>query len=480
MNNNYINGEWVEPSTHTYYEKYNPADEHELIGEFPFSSGQDVEAAVDSAQKAFRTWGKMLPVEREKYIARFIQLLAENKEKIGNAICLEQGKPIQDAYVEPARSVAECNFFLGEGQRLEGITLPSDRKGVTSVAMRVPIGVVAAISPWNFPFLTPIRKIIPALISGDTVVFKPAYDTPLSAGLLLDLFHQADFPKGVVNLVIGRGKEIGDAISGHPLVRGITFTGSTAVGRRINELAARNFTRVQLEMGGKNPAIVAHCNDINDAASQITSSAFALSGQRCTAISRVIVLREESQELVRLIGEKMAAYRIGPGNDPTVNIGPIINRKAGEEILGYIQSAKDEGAVVYKGGAQLCGGIYDKGCYIEPTLITNVTPQMKVAQEEIFGPVLVVITVDSFEEALQVANDTPYGLSACLFSNELPFIYTFLLDIESGMAHVNHGTVTDNTMPFGGVKASGLGPFSKGKTNKDFFTTYKVTYVKWK
>lgn len=477
---NYINGEWVAPATGKYYENFNPADNSDLIGEFPLSDADDTNVAVESANKAFQLWGKMNPKKREGYVKKFVDLLEKNKQQIGEVVCREQGKTLKEALGEPARGIEESLFILGEGQRLEGITMPSDRDGVTSIASRVPLGVVVAISPWNFPFLTPIRKMLPALVAGNTVVFKPASDTPLCGVKLMELFNEAGFPPGVVNMVIGRGGVIGDTLSSHPLVRGITFTGSTEVGRRINKMASGHFAKVQLEMGGKNPAIVADYSNLDYVASQLNSAAFALAGQRCTAISRIIVLRKHAEELEDLLVQKMKKHVLGNGMDPDVTIGPIINARAGEDIMKYIQSAREEGATIKAGGNKLTGGIYDKGFYIEPTLITNVAPNMKVAREEIFGPVLVSIKVDTFDEAMAVANDLEYGLAASLFSENLEYIYTFLENIETGMAHVNHGTVTDAYMPFGGVKSSGVGQFSKGTTNKDFFTNLKVKYIKWK
>jgi acyl-CoA reductase-like NAD-dependent aldehyde dehydrogenase len=476
---NYIGGKWKAPENGAYYPSYNPADENDVIGNFPLSAKDDVEEAVKQAHSAFGTWSRMLAAERERFIRKFVEALDRQTQSIGEALCREQGKTLKEALGEPRRGVVECSYFLGEGQRLEGITMPSDRRGVTSVAARVPIGVIAAITPWNFPFLTPLRKIIPALVTGNTVVFKPAYDTPHCGVLLMELFDGAGFPPGVVNMVIGKGGTMGDALSGHPLVRGITFTGSTAVGRRINQSAAPNFTRVQLEMGGKNPAIVAEYRDLEHAAVEIVAAAYAVAGQRCTSISRLIVLRRHAEELEAKIAEKTGSYVLGNGMDPNVTMGPVINRAAGQSIMAYIQSARDQGATIRAGGRQLKGGGYDRGFYIEPTLITGVRPGMNVAVEEIFGPVLVSLQVDSFEEAMKVANDSEYGLAACLFSDNLNYIYEFQQNIESGITHVNHGTVTDSAMPFGGVKNSGLGPYSKGATNKDFFTTYKVNYTRY-
>lgn len=476
---NFINGKWVTPDSGQYYQSVNPADSQDVIGEFPLSEESDVNAAVESAHRAFATWGKMLADEREKYINKLIALISENKQEIGEVVSREAGKMAKDGLGEPTRAVVETGFVLGEGHRMEGITMPSDRKGVVSVASRVPLGVVAAITPWNFPFLTPLRKIIPALVAGNTVVFKPAFDTPLSAVLIMQLFEKTGLPAGVVNLIMGRGSEIGDLISGNPLVRGITFTGSTSVGRQIYAKAARNFSKVQLEMGGKNPAVVANYKDLDYAASQLASAAFALAGQRCTSISRVIVLEDQAEELENKIAEKTKSYRLGPATDPNATMGPIITRRAGEKIMGYIQSARNEGAIIKAGGNHPTGGVFDKGFYIEPTLITHVTPKMEVAVDEIFGPVLVVLRAKNFKEAVQIANDTNYGLASAIFTDDLDKIYTYQQEIQSGMVHINHGTVTDSCMPFGGVKGSGVGPFSKGSTNKDFFTQLKVVYTKF-
>lgn len=476
---NFINGKWVAPDSGQYYKNINPADFRDLIGEFPLSNETDVNAAIESAHRAFATWGEMLANEREKYINKFIALIDENKQEIGAVVSREAGKMNKDGLGEPTRAVTETGYVLGEGHRMTGITMPSDRKGVVSVASRVPLGVVAAITPWNFPFLTPLRKIIPALVAGNTVVFKPASDTPLSAVLIMQLFEKAGMPEGVVNLVMGSGGKMGDLISGNPLVRGITFTGSTAVGKQIYRKAAENFSKVQLEMGGKNPSVVADYKDLDYAASQLASAAFALAGQRCTSISRVIVLEDQAEELENLLAEKAKAYKVGPCTDPEATMGPIINQKAGEKIMGYIRSAREEGATIKTGGSHLTGGVYDNGFYIEPTLITNVTPHMKVAVDEIFGPVLVVLRAKTFEDAIEMANDTQYGLASSVFTDDLDKIYAYQQEIQSGMVHINHGTVTDSCMPFGGVKGSGVGPFSKGSTNKDFFTQLKVVYTKF-
>ena len=308
---NFINGVWKEPETREYYESFNPADSGESLGFYPLSDKRDVENAVECAESASREWKNLSITEREKFITRFLELMIKNRDRIGEIVCKESGKILKEALAEPDRGVEEISYIVGEGRRLEGITTPSNRPGVTSVAVRIPLGVVAAITPWNFPFLTPLRKVIPALITGNTVILKPASTTPLSSVIIAELFEQAGLPSGVFNLIMGSGKTVGDAISSNPKVNGISFTGSTEVGKSINSMAAANFTKIQLEMGGKNPAIVADCTDLENAAAQITSSAFALSGQRCTSISRVIVLQKDADKLEELIAEKIKEYRLG-------------------------------------------------------------------------------------------------------------------------------------------------------------------------
>ncbi len=477
---NFINGEWVEPGSGNYYDVYNPAANDDLIGKFPLSTEEDVEKAVMSADKAFGRWSKSTITERTKTMYEFIRLCEENVDKLAEALCLEQGKPLKEALGETKRGIEEVYYATGEAARLEGITLPSTRENVRNSVLRVPIGPIAAITPWNFPVITPLRKIVPALIAGCTVVFKPASSTPFAATLIIDLLDKAGFPAGVVNLIVGKGSKVGNALVSNPLIKGISFTGSTKVGESINVAAARNFTRVQLEMGGKNPAVVAEYSDLEDAASQIVSAAFSNAGQRCTAISRVIVLEKHRVELEDLIVDKVKDFNVGKGMDDKTDIGPIIDKSALESISAYVEGARSAGANVKIGGNIISGGIYDEGSYYEPTVLTEVTPDMEVAKEEIFGPVLVVISVKDFEEALAVSNDTQYGLAAAVFSDKIDYINEFIDKEKTGMINVNHGTASEMHMPFGGTKNSGYGPFSIGTTNKYFFTEPRVVYTKFK
>lgn len=476
---NYIGGQWKKPSTGAYFKNINPADHEDVIGEYPLSTEADVEEAVQEAHQAFHGWRRLQAEERNVYLNRLARLIEQRQDDIGEIICREEGKTLAEAKREGAIAVDYIPFVMGEGLRMEGMTLPSPRQGVESATRRVPLGVIAAISPWNFPFITPIRKIVPALAAGNTVVFKPSNETPHSGVILMELIHEAGFPKGVVNMVIGSGSDIGDALCAHPLVKGITFTGSTEVGRHIHQQAAKHLATVQLEMGGKNPAIVAEAKDMEAVAQEIIKNAFSLTGQRCTAISRLIVVEPQAQALVQAIKEGMKGLVMGNGKNPDVFTGPLIHKEACNKVMGYINEAVEQGAQVVAGGNRMKGGIFDKGCYVAPTLLTNVSRDMRVAREEVFGPVLAVFVAKNFEEALDMANDTDYGLAASLFTDNPAYIGQFLEEIEAGMAHVNHGTTTDPTMPFGGVKHSYLGPFSKGFTNKDFFTTWKVTYTKF-
>lgn len=476
---NYIGGQWMKPSTGAYFKNINPADHEDVVGEYPLSAEADVEEAVQEAHQAFNEWRRLTAEERNVYLESLARLIDQHQDNIGEIICREEGKTLAEAKREGAIAVDYIPFVMGEGLRMEGMTLPSPRQGVESATRRVPLGVIAAISPWNFPFITPVRKIVPALAAGNTVVFKPSNETPHSGVKLMELIHEAGFPKGVVNMVIGSGSDIGDALCAHPLVKGVTFTGSTEVGIHIHQQAAKHLATVQLEMGGKNPAIVAEANDLEAVAGEIIKNAYSLTGQRCTAISRLIVLEPQAQALMEAIKKQMEGLVIGNGKDPGVFTGPLIHQEACKKVSGYITEAVEQGAQVIAGGKRMTGGIYDKGCYVQPTLLTNVTRDMRLAKEEVFGPVLAVFVAATFEEAMEMANDTDYGLAASLFTDHPAYIGKFKEDIEAGMAHVNHGTTTDPTMPFGGVKNSYLGPFSKGFTNKDFFTTWKVTYTKY-
>ncbi len=476
---NFIDGKWVPPTTGRYYETRNPARPAEVLGEFPSSAADDVEAAVSAAKRASPKWRRTPGPERGAALFRFSQLLEAAKQELGRIITLEQGKALGEAVGEVGRAVAEARYMSGEASRILGHTFPSERPGVLCYTVLEPLGVVAAISPWNFAVVAPVRKLAPALACGNTVVLKPASLTPASAVFLTELLEKAGLPPGVVNLVMGDGSVVGGALVDHPDIHGITFTGSTAIGVPLYERAARRMARVQLELGGKNPAVVVDCADLEGAAREIVAAAFLCSGQRCTALSRVIVSEREADGLLEHLVRQVEPIRVGDGLLETTTMGPLVSRKQLETVDGYVRRGVEQGARLVTGGRRLVESPDEQGYFYAPTLFDQVRPDSPLAREEIFGPVLPIVRVRSRTEAIAIANDTRYGLAASLFSDSLPLIREFLDTVEAGIVHVNHGTASQAHVPFGGVKDSGQGPFSIGPTAREFFTTLKSVYVKW-
>ena len=476
---NFIAGKWVSSANGDYYETRNPAHPKEVLGEYSRSGESDVHAAVMAATKAFPAWRRVPGPQRGALLFRFAQLLDGAKEQLGRIITLEQGKAIGEAIGEVGRASTEARYIAGEASRTLGNTFPSERPGILCYTVLEPLGVVAAISPWNFPVVAPVRKIAPALACGNTVVLKPASLTPGCAVFLVELLEKAGFAPGVVNLVIGAGNIAGAALVNHPAVRGISFTGSTAVGIPIYESAARRMAKVQLELGGKNPAVVLDCDDLEGAAREIIAAAFLCSGQRCTALSRVIVADGQADALLEHLVRLVKQIKVGDGLKETANMGPLVSKGQLEIVDGYVKRGIEFGAVVLTGGQRLVEDPDDQGYFYAPTILDKVKPDSPVAREEIFGPVLPVLRVRNAQEAIAIANDTPYGLAASLFTSRLSIISEFVEEVETGMVHVNHGTASQAHVPFGGVKDSGQGAYSIGPTVKDFFTSVKSVYVKW-
>jgi alpha-ketoglutaric semialdehyde dehydrogenase len=476
---NFINGEWIASSCGKTVPLYHVARKDQLLGYFADSTAEDVNLAVEAAHKAFRTWSIFPAPERSAILMRFADLLERDMDELAYMLSAEQGKTLAESCGEVSRAAKETRFAAGDAFRIQGETLPSERANVWNSTVRYPIGVIAAIAPWNFPVVTPVRKITPALAYGCTVVFKPASNTPWATVKLMELLTEAGVPKGVVNLVIGSGSRVGDPLVKHSLVKGISFTGSTKQGLAINEIAARRLVRTQLELGGKNPAVVLDHSDLEYVAKQIVSAAFTCSGQRCTAISRVIVLRDQAQALTEALLKEIKQIKVGPAWEPGINMGPLVNKNHLDSVLTYLQFGRDEGARLLTGGEILAVGEFLNGYYMSPALFDLVTPQMTIAKEEIFGPILCVIAVDNEQEAFEVANSVEYGLAAAVFTENLSSAYRFAEQIESGMVHVNHGTSSAAHMPFGGVKQSGSGAYSIGNTNKEFFTEMKVVYFQY-
>lgn len=475
---NFIAGKWAPPEAGSYYTTRNPAHPDQALGEFPCSGRPDAEAAVRAARQAFPDWAKTPAPQRGALLLRFAQMLEDSKNELARIITLEQGKALSESAGEVGRAVAEARYMAGEASRPIGQTFPSERAGFSCHTVAEPLGVVAAISPWNFPVVTPVRKIAPALTFGNTVVFKPASLTPWSAVYLMQLLDKAGFPAGVVNLVIGPGSEIGDTLVADRRVQGITFTGSTSIGARVAEGAARRFGSVQLELGGKNPAIVLDCDDLDGAAREIVSAAFLCSGQRCTALSRVIVGEGQADALIERLLHHVEGIKVGDGMSEGTTMGPLVSRAQFDIVAGYVRQGIDAGCTVLAGGRPLVENPDEEGYYYAPTVFDRVGPESPLAVEEIFGPVLPVIRVRDAAEAISVANGTPYGLAAAVFTSRQDLIQKFVTGIESGMVHINHGTASQAHVPFGGRKDSGYGAFSIGPTARDFYSKLKVVYVK--
>jgi aldehyde dehydrogenase (NAD+) len=449
------------------------------LGNFPSSTEADVETALAAAAGAAAAWADTPGPQRGAILFRFVQLLEESKAELGKIVTLEQGKVLAEGKGEVGKAADEARFMAAEASRICGQTFPSERPGFSAHTVLEPIGVVAAISPWNFPVVAPVRKIAPALAYGNTVVFKPSSLTPWSAVYLVQLLEKAGVPAGVVNLVVGPGSRIGNHLVSDRRVRGITFTGSTEVGVPLYEYAARHLASVQLELGGKCPAVVIDCDNLEDAARDIVATAFACSGQRCTALSRVIVSEKHADALVAKMIPYLEKIKVGDGVQEGSTMGPVVSRAQYDSIQNYVNKGIESGCKLAFGGKSLVKQPDHEGYFLSPTLFDKVPADSPLAKEEIFGPVLPVIRVKDVDEAIAVANSTRYGLASAVFTSSLDVASKCMRRIQSGMIHMNHGTVIQSNTPFGGRKDSGQGAFSIGATAKEFFTNVKTIYTKW-
>ncbi|MEO8649264.1 MAG: aldehyde dehydrogenase family protein, partial [Acidobacteriota bacterium] len=411
-------------------------------------------------------------------IARAARLMEDRKEELAQILTREEGKTLAEARGELTRAINVVEFCAGESRRMTGETIPSELPANFAYTVLEPHGVVACITPWNFPVAIPAWKIAPALVAGNCVVFKPATITPETAVKLTEIFNEAGLPPGVLNLVIGSGSEAGDEIVNHPAVRAISFTGSTETGLKLYEQVARRGVKVQAEMGGKNPVVVLEDCDLELAVESTAQGAFGSSGQRCTATSRAVVIDSIANEFVEKIVERARSFKLGNGSEPGTDIGPSVDEGQFNTVLKYIDIGREDGAELLCGGKRASGDDLDNGYFVEPTVFDRVTPDMRIAREEIFGPVLSVLRVNDFDEAMAVANDSEFGLSSSVFTNDANNIYRFIDDIETGMTHVNSPTTGGEAhIPFGGVKNTGLGAREQGSTSLDFYTELKVVYV---
>lgn len=472
----FINGEWISGTSHG--QNINPADTREILGTYPKLSKADTERAISAAQAAFAGWRATPAPKRSEILAKALRLFDERRDELATTLTREEGKTLADARGEVQKAYNILEFTVGEGRRLNGETVPSEIPHTLAYTVREPLGVVGIITPWNFPVAIPVWKIAPALVCGNTVVFKPASLTPWTAEIITKIFADAGLPKGVLNLVTGSGSEVGDTIVQDKRVKAISFTGSNAVGIRLYNQGASRGLKVQCEMGGKNPLVVLEDADLELAALATAQGAFGSTGQRCTATSRAIVMDSVADKFSQRVVALAKEVTVGNGLEAKITMGPSVDESQMKTVLEYIDIGKKEGAKLLYGGKRLNDGSLAHGFFVEPTVFDHVTTTMRIAQEEIFGPVLSILRVKSFEEALEVANDTEYGLTSSIYSNDVSRVFQFLDRIETGITHVNSPTMGGEAqLPFGGTKATGIGYREMGRTAIEFYSELKTIYV---
>jgi acyl-CoA reductase-like NAD-dependent aldehyde dehydrogenase len=475
---NYVGGKWIPAASGETFESRNPANRDELLGTFPRSSAEDVDAAVQAASEAYRDWMGTPAPDRADYLMRVGLILEQRKEELSELMTREMGKTLKESRGDVQEGIDFAFYMAGEGRRSFGHTVPSELRNKFSMTVRHPIGVVGLITPWNFPIAIPLWKIAPAVVSGCTSIFKPAEDTPLLATLLVQIFEEVGLPPGVLNLVHGIGEEAGEALVQHPRVRGVSFTGSLEVGRHVAETCGRLMKRCSLELGSKNVLIVMPDANMDLAVESAAWGAFATSGQRCTATSRLVVHDAARDEFTDKLLDRVSGMKVGSGLDPEVELAPVINAKQKQRILEYIEVGKKEGATVLTGGEELTGDGYDKGNFIAPTVFDGMTPDMRIAQEEIFGPVTGIIRTDDVDEAIRIANSTGYGLSASIYTHDITNVFKAIQHLEFGIVYVNAPTIgAEVQLPFGGMKNTGNGHREAGPQALDEFTEWKAVSV---
>jgi len=475
---NLINGKRVDAKSGRTFENRNPANWDELIGVFPKSGKEDVDEAVKAARAAFEKW-RLVPAPKRGDILRKIgDIMVARKEELAREMTREMGKVIAETRGDVQEGIDTAYYASSEGRRLFGHTVPSELPNKFAMAIRVPIGVAGIVTPWNFPMAIPTWKIFPAVLSGNTVVFKPATDTPKTAATLVEIMMDAGIPEGVVNIVHGAGSEVGSAITSHPDIDLISFTGSTVVGKQIQKDATETLKRVSLELGGKNAQIVMDDADLDLALDGVLWGAFGTTGQRCTATSRLILHEKIYDKFMSMLLERTKKLRLGDGLLPTTDVGPCVNEKQRENVHEYVEVGQAEGARLTAGGSIAKGDGLSKGWFHEPTIFTDVTPEMRIAKEEIFGPVLSVIRSKSLDESISILNNTVYGLSSSIYTRDVNKAFIAVRDIKAGITYVNVPTIgAEAHLPFGGVKQTGNGHREGGWTVYDFFTEWKAVYV---
>jgi len=475
---NFIDGEWVESVTGETFEDRNPADTREVVAIFQKSGKADVDAAVEAAKRAFLKWRLVPAPRRAELLYRAAEILLERKEEFSRDMTREMGKVIKETRGDVQEAIDSAYYMAGEGRRLFGPTTPSELPNKFAMAVRQPLGVCGMITPWNFPMAIPSWKLLPALVCGNTCVIKPAQDTPLSTFNLVRALTDAGVPKGVVNVVTGFGSSVGTPLTEHPEIRAISLTGSSEVGRIVGTTAAKTFKHCSLELGGKNPMIVLDDANLDLAIEGGLWGAFGTTGQRCTATSRIIVQKGVYNEFVERLVERAKTLKIGNGLDESIDMGPAINESQLTTDLKYVGIGKDEGAKLLCGGNRLDSGEYQHGWFMQPTVFGDVDRKMRIAQEEIFGPVVSVMPCDGLEDAILIANDIEYGLSSSIYTRDVNRAFQAMRDLYAGITYINAPTIgAEVHLPFGGVKATGNGHREGGIGAIDFYTEWKAVYV---
>ncbi|MEM0481725.1 MAG: aldehyde dehydrogenase family protein [Nitrososphaerota archaeon] len=474
-----IGGEKIFPPDGRTFKDINPADTGEIVAEFPQMSRDDAARAIDAARETQLKWASTPAPERGRILVKAAEILEGEADELARVLTREEGKTLAESRAEVARAVSIFRFYGVMGYRLRGEFTPSAEPNTHLFTLREPLGVVSIITPWNFPIAIPSWKIAPALISGNAVVFKPASYTPLIGYRIVDALHRAGLPPGVLNFVTGPGSTVGAELINNPKVDAISFTGSLEVGEEIKRAAGGRNIRIQLELGGKNPAVILDDADMGRAVEMVVRGAFGLTGQACTATSRAIVIENIADEFERKLLERVKRIKVGNGLAEGVEMGPVVGEKELNKILDYIRIGVDEGAKLVSGGKRLTGSEYSKGYFVEPTVFTNVTPDMRIAQEEIFGPVLSVMRVHNFDEAVELANKIEYGLSASIFTRSLPRAFEFINRVQAGVVKINKPTTgLEPHVPFGGFKKSSFGMIKEqGEAALDFYTKIKTVYL---
>ena len=475
---NFIAGEWTPALSGRTFENRNPADSDDLVGVFPESGREDVEKAVAAAKKAFPGWRDTPAPARAEILYAAGEILKRDKEKLARLMTREMGKVLAETRGDVQEAIDMAFLAAGEGRRLFGFTTPSELRDKFAMCVRQPVGVCGFITPWNFPMAIPAWKSMAALIAGNTIVIKPATDTPASVVALARVFEEAGLPSGVFNVVMGSGSEVGDPLVTHPEVKVVSFTGSTEVGRRISAACAPAFKRLHLEMGGKNAILVMDDADLDLAVDGAVWGAFGTTGQRCTASSRLLVHRAVCDAFLGKLVPRVRSLRVGNGLEPGVEMGPCISEKQRESVMAYIEIGKKEGARLLCGGEKLTEGKLAKGWFLSPAVFGDADARMRIAREEIFGPVTTVVPVASLDEGIRIANSVPYGLSGSIYTRDVNKAFKAMREFETGIFYVNSSTIgAEVHLPFGGVKDTGNGHREAGIAGLDVFTEWKSIYV---